>query len=116
MRCANSRRIAKPGRRRNGLPSNGDWGFKDAIFDQAFGKAEQQLEDLPQQIQKRIARWLALLEENPYRRPSCQLEGYPELRRIHASKDYVIVYSVLKEEVVVLIVRVAHRSEVYRSL
>lgn len=80
------------------------------------GKAERQLDALPQQIQKRVARWLELLGEDPYRRPSCQLEGYPELRRIHASKDYVIVYSVLKEEVVVLVVRVAHRKEVYRRL
>lgn len=80
------------------------------------GKAERQLDDLTQQVRKRIARWLELLAEDPYRRPSCQLEGYPELRRIHASKDYVIVYSVLVDEVVVLVVRVAHRREVYRRL
>jgi mRNA interferase RelE/StbE len=80
------------------------------------GKAERQLEDLPEHVRKRIARWVSLLAENPYRSPSCQLEGYPELRRIHASKDYVIVYSVLKEEVVVLIIRVSHRREVYRRL
>jgi mRNA interferase RelE/StbE len=79
-------------------------------------QAERQLDDLPQQILKRVARWLDLLAEDPYRRPSCQLEGYPELRRVHASKDYVIVYSVLAEQVVVLIVRVAHRREVYRRL
>lgn len=79
-------------------------------------KAERQLDNLPQQIQKRIARWLELLSEDPYRRPSCQLEGYPELRRLHASKDYVIVYSVLDDLVVVLVVRVAHRKEVYRRL
>jgi mRNA interferase RelE/StbE len=77
-------------------------------------KAENQIEELPEHVQKRVARWLGLLAEDPYRRPSCQLAGYPELRRIHASKDYVIVYSVLDDEVVVLIVRVAHRREVYR--
>ena len=80
------------------------------------GKAERQLDDLTQQVRKRIARWLELLAQDPYRRPSCQLEVYPELRRIHASKDYVIVYSVLVDEVVVLVVRVAHRREVYRRL
>jgi mRNA interferase RelE/StbE len=79
-------------------------------------KAQRQVEELPEHIRKRVARWLGLLAEEPYRRPSCQLEGYPELRRIHASKDYVIVYSVLENEVVVLIVRVAHRREVYRRL
>jgi mRNA interferase RelE/StbE len=79
-------------------------------------KAEGQIEDLPAHVQKRVARWLGLIAEDPYRKPSCQLEGYPELRRIHASKDYVIVYSVLEKEVVVLVVRVAHRREVYRRL
>lgn len=79
-------------------------------------KAERQVEELPEHARKRIARWIELLAEDPYRRPSCQLEGYPELRRVHASKDYVIVYSVLEEEVVVLVVRVAHRREVYRRL
>ncbi|MGD0094471.1 MAG: type II toxin-antitoxin system mRNA interferase toxin, RelE/StbE family [Planctomycetota bacterium] len=79
-------------------------------------KAQDQIEELPKHVQKRVARWLDLLVEDPYRRPSCQLEGYPELRRVHASKDYVIVYSVLEDEVVVLVVRVAHRREVYRRL
>jgi mRNA interferase RelE/StbE len=79
-------------------------------------KAERQVEDLPEHIRKRIARWIDLLCDDPYRKPSCQLEGFPELRRIHASKDYVIVYSILEDEVVVLIVRVAHRREVYRRL
>jgi mRNA interferase RelE/StbE len=79
-------------------------------------KAQCQLGELPEHIQKRISRWIGLLGEDPYRPPSCKLEGYPELRRIHASKDYVIVYSVLQDEVVVLIVRVAHRREVYRRL
>ena len=79
-------------------------------------KAEHQVEELPVHIRKRVARWIGLLAEDPYRQPSCQLEGYPELRRIHASKDYVIVYSILEDEVVVLVVRVAHRREVYRRL
>ncbi len=80
------------------------------------GKAERQLEELPEHIRKRVARGMDLLSQDPFRRPSCQLEGYPELRRLHASKDYVIVYSVLTREVVVLVVRIAHRREVYRGL
>lgn len=78
--------------------------------------AERQIESLPPHIQKRIARWINLLGEDPYRRPTRQLEGHTELRRAHASKDYVIVYSVFEDEVVVLVVRVAHRREVYRRL
>jgi mRNA interferase RelE/StbE len=88
----------------------------DKVTDKATDKAERQVAELPEHIRKRIARWIGLLAEDPYRRPSCQLEGYSELRRIHASKDHVIVYSVLKDELVVLVVRVAHRREVYRRL
>lgn len=93
-----------------------NWGYDMAYAVKLSDKAQRQLEELPQLVQKRVARWVNLLAEDPYRRPSCQLEGYPELRRMHASKDYVIVYSILETEVVVLIVRVAHRREVYRRL
>jgi mRNA interferase RelE/StbE len=79
-------------------------------------KAERQIAELPEHVRKRVARWIDLLADDPYRRPSCQLAGFPELRRVHASKDYVIVYSVLEDEVVVLVVRVAHRREVYRRM
>lgn len=79
-------------------------------------KAERQIDALPEHIRRRIARGLDLLSVDPFRKPSCQLEGFPELRRLHASKDYVIVYSVLTKQVVVLVVRVAHRREVYRRL
>jgi mRNA interferase RelE/StbE len=79
-------------------------------------RAQDEIEQLPKQVRQRVARWINLLAEDPHRTPSRQLEGYPELRRVHAGKDYVIVYSVLKDEVVVLVVRVAHRREVYRRL
>jgi mRNA interferase RelE/StbE len=78
--------------------------------------AERQLEALPAHIQKRVARWLERLSQDPYVKPSYQLEGHPDLRRVHASKDYVIVYSIYHKEVVVFVVRVAHRRDVYRRL
>ena len=79
-------------------------------------KAEREVEELPEHIRKRVARWIGLLAEDPRRPPSRQLEGYPSLRRVHASKDYVIVYSIVELEVVVLVVRAAHRREAYRKL
>lgn len=78
--------------------------------------AQRQLDALPERVLKRVARWIELLTENPRRQPSRKLEGYPDLRRIHASKDYVIVYSIIEREVIVLVVRVAYRREVYRRL
>lgn len=79
-------------------------------------KALRQIEDLPPAIQKRISRWMDLLSEDPRRKPSRQLQGYPDLRRVHASKDYVIIYSILDDRLVILVVRVAHRGDVYRKL
>lgn len=79
-------------------------------------RAEKDLGDLPRHVQKRIARWLDLLADDPRREGTKKLEGHGELRRVHASKDYVIVYLVRRKEVLVLIVRVGHRREVYRGL
>jgi mRNA interferase RelE/StbE len=79
-------------------------------------RAEKDLAELPRQVQKRIARWLDLLADDPHREGTKKVEEQGELRRVHASKDYVIVYVIRKREVLVLIVRVAHRKEVYRGL
>lgn len=79
-------------------------------------KALRQIGELPETVKKRVGRWLELLSEDPRRSPSRQLEGYPDLRRVHASKDYVIIYSILNDRLVVLVVRVAHRGDVYRRL
>ena len=79
-------------------------------------RAEKEFGELPRHVQRRIARWLDLLSADPRREGTKKLEGQGELRRVHASKDYVIIYAVRAAEVVVLIVRVAHRREAYRRL
>jgi len=67
-------------------------------------KAADEFRDLPRTAQRRVLRWLDLVAEDPHRPGTKQLVGRPELRRVHASKDYVLV------------VRVAHRKDVYRRL
>lgn len=79
-------------------------------------RAEKEFDELPRHIQRRITRWLDLLADDPRREGTKKLQGRGELRRVHASKDYVIVYVVRDKEVLVLIVRVAQRKEVYRGL
>ena len=79
-------------------------------------KAEAEFLALPKHIQQRISRWYILLQEDPRRAQTKQLTGYPELRRVHASKDYVIVYTIRQSEVIVLIVRIGHRRKIYRNL
>ena len=71
---------------------------------------------LPRHIQKRIARWLDLLRDDPRREGTKKLKEHGELRRVHASKDYVIVYEVRNKTLLVLIVRVAHRKDAYGDL
>ena len=79
-------------------------------------RAEKEVEALPRQVQKRVARWLDLLADDPRREGTKKLEGRGELRRVHVGRDYVIAYAVRAKEVLVLVVRVAHRREVYRGL
>jgi len=79
-------------------------------------RAAKELERLPKHIQKRIARWLDVLAEDPRCEGSKKLEGTRDLYRVHAGRDYVIVYTILDDAVLVLVVRVAHRREAYRRL
>lgn len=79
-------------------------------------KSHKELASLPAHVRKRIVRWLDLLAEDPRRAGTRQLAGHPELRRVHASKDYVIIYTVKRKKLVVLVVRVGHRGEIYRKL
>lgn len=79
-------------------------------------QAEKQFLALPRHVQRRVARWYDLLGEDPRRAGTKQLEGHPGLRRVHAGKDYVIVYVIEDDKLTVLIVKVAHRRDVYRKL
>ncbi|MEW5827113.1 MAG: type II toxin-antitoxin system RelE/ParE family toxin [Candidatus Bipolaricaulota bacterium] len=79
-------------------------------------RAAKELERLPKAIQKRVARWLDVLAMDPRCDGTKQLAGKDSLRRIHAGKDYVIVYTIFDEAVLVLVLRVASRREAYRNL
>ena len=78
--------------------------------------AEGEFADLPLQAQKPIARWLDLLADDPYRKETKKLGGKDTMRRVHAGKDYVIVYEIEKTKVLILILRVGLRKEIYRNL
>jgi mRNA interferase RelE/StbE len=78
--------------------------------------AEREFDDLPRPVQRRVARWIDLLADDPRRTGTRQLEGRPELRRVHASKDYVILYAIRNRQLLILVVRVAHRKDAYRGL
>lgn len=76
--------------------------------------ARRELEALDTTVRRRIDRKIALLATNPRPSGSKKLEGQ-DLMRVRVG-DYRIVYTVIDQRLVVLIVRVAHRSRVYRGL
>ena len=79
-------------------------------------RAAREFQLLPAHVQRRVVRWLELLAEDPRRAGTKQLGGRPEFRRVHAGKDYVIVYAIVQGRLLVLVLRVAHRNEAYRGL
>jgi mRNA interferase RelE/StbE len=79
-------------------------------------KAARELGALSETIQKRVSRTIEQLANNPRCAGYRKLEGTDHLYRIHASKDHVIVYQIEDELVLVLVVRIADRKEVYRNL
>jgi mRNA interferase RelE/StbE len=77
--------------------------------------AERQLRRLPREAQLRIARRLDALATDP--RPSgCEkLAGVANLYRVRTG-DYRIVYEVSDVVLVILVVAIGHRRDVYRKL
>ena len=74
--------------------------------------AAKELARIPRRDRLHIERAINNLKELPL--SGSLLKGeYRGLRRLR-SGDYRIVYAVLASELVVLVVRVAHRREVYR--
>jgi len=79
-------------------------------------RAAKELERLPKPVQKRIARWFDVLAEDPRCERSKKLEGRSDFYRVHAGRDYVILYTILDDALVVLVVRAANRREANRGL
>jgi mRNA interferase RelE/StbE len=75
--------------------------------------ARRELHKLPREVQLKLNPRIASLSFDPRPPGSKKLKGGDELWRIRVS-DYRIVYEVQDKILVVLVVRVAHRREVYR--
>ncbi|CAO5152663.1 mRNA interferase RelE/StbE [Frankia sp. AiPs1] len=79
--------------------------------------AVRQLRALPQPTALTILRALAMLGDDP-RRPDAQIKkisGYDDRYRLRVG-DYRIIYDISDGRLVVLIVGVGHRREIYRRL
>ena len=77
------------------------------------GSAEKQLKKLSRSNQVRVARALVALATNPFPTQSRQLAGTRDVWRIRVG-SYRILYSVDEDRVLVMILKIGHRKEVYR--
>lgn len=75
--------------------------------------AEKQLKKLPVHHRKRVAEAILELASDPYPRGSRQLSGYDDVFRVRVGL-YRILYSVAKTRLVIIILKVGHRKDVYR--
>ena len=76
--------------------------------------ARQQLGRLPTAVQERIAERVDRLATDPRPHGSIKLKGEDDLYRIRVG-DYRVIYAIRDDELIVLVLRVGHRREVYRD-
>lgn len=79
------------------------------------GAADRQLAKLPLVLQRRVVQRLDALAENPRPLGATTLQGGEGLLRIRVG-DYRVIYRVHDDVLLVLVVRIGHRREVYRRL
>ena len=77
--------------------------------------AAKELASLPKAAQSRIRTRLLALVENPSPKGAKALQGHPDLFRLRVG-DYRIIYRVDGRELLVLIIKVGHRRDIYRGL
>jgi mRNA interferase RelE/StbE len=78
-------------------------------------KAIEQLQKLPKVIQPKLAKKIDDLALNPIPASAKKLKGFDSLYRIRFS-EYRIVYEVLETEVVITILTLGNRKDIYKQL
>lgn len=76
--------------------------------------ALRQLEKLPRDVQKRLGAKIESLRDCPFPAGCKKMAGLPDTWRIRAG-DYRVVYQVHLGILLVLVLTVGHRKEVYRQ-
>ena len=75
--------------------------------------AERQFKAFAPAIQKRLAKRLKSLRDNPRPQGVRKLTGEEDLYQIREG-DYRIIYTIRDKELIVLVVKIGDRKEVYR--
>ncbi|MEC4888934.1 MAG: type II toxin-antitoxin system RelE/ParE family toxin [Nitrospira sp.] len=76
--------------------------------------AERQLKAFAPAIQKRLVKRLTSLRDNPRPQGVKKLAGEDDLYRIREG-DYRIIYTIRDKELIILVVKIGNRKDVYRS-
>ena len=76
--------------------------------------AEKQLESLSQDLQRQVKAKIDALAENPRPRSVGKLKGLTDLYRIRV-RDYRVVYRIQDQVLLVVVVKIQHRSKVYKE-
>jgi mRNA interferase RelE/StbE len=77
--------------------------------------AERQFKKLPKEIQLRLKPRLDGLMNNPFPRGAKKLSGEENIYRLRVG-DHRIIYQVQQETLLVLVVKLGHRKEIYRRI
>ena len=75
--------------------------------------AEKQLRKLPRADQVRVVRTMQALADDPFPRGARKLSGYDDVFRVRTGR-YRILYSVSERRLVIVVLKVGHRRDVYR--
>ena len=75
--------------------------------------AAQFLRESDARLRVRISTKIAALAQNPFPHGNKKLKGAEHAFRIRIG-DYRVVYDVLEDAIVVLVLRIGHRKDVYR--
>ncbi len=75
--------------------------------------AEKQLKKLPEKQQLRVVRAVLALAEEPHPRGSRKLTGYDDVFRVRVGR-FRVLYSIAKSRLVILVLKIGHRRDVYR--
>jgi len=76
--------------------------------------ADRQLGKLSERLQQRLVRAAELLEDDPRSPNAKKLQGEKNLWRVRVG-DYRILYEIQNTKLVVLVIRIAHRKDIYRK-
>ena len=76
--------------------------------------ARRQLRKLNRPVQVRVLRRVEKLENQPRPKTAEMLKGTTETVYRVREGDYRIIYTIEDDRLIVLVVRIGHRSEVYR--